>query len=264
MKKYLIVVKNTWDETLSYRLNFTMWRIRVVLHLLTMYFLWFSIIPQDKSILGYSHNLMLTYILGTSIISSIVISSRSYEVGDTINNGNLSNFLIRPINFFFYWFARDIGDKAMNIVFSIGEITLLFLILKPPLYFQTNTEYLLLSFLSAFLSLVMYFWINLLLGFIGFWSPEVWAPRFIFITLLTFLSGGLFPLDMLPEGIFYFLSFMPFTYLLYFPLKIYLGQLVFADIFRGLIISAVWIAVFYFVVNFVWKKGLRVYTAYGR
>lgn len=264
MKKYLLVARLTWDETFSYRLNFTMWRVRTIIQLLTMYFLWLAIIPENGNILGYSRTFMLTYILGTSLISSIIIASRSYEVGTEINNGNLSNFLIRPINYFMYWFARDIGDKGMNITFSIIELFLLFLILKPPIFLQTEISFLLLAALSAGLGLLMYFFISFLLGMIGFWSPEVWAPRFIFLTVLTFFSGGLFPLDILPKPIFSFFELLPFPYLLYFPLKIYLGQLPLIEIYKGLAVSCVWIGILYALAKFVWIKGLKLYTAYGR
>ena len=264
MIKYLLVARNTWDETLAYRLNFVMWRVRVVLQILTMYFLWSALILPGQAILGYTRDLMLTYILGASIINSLVISSRSYEVGQEINSGNLSNFLLRPINYFLFWFARDLGDKAMNLVFSVFELAVLFLILRPPLFIQSDPALILLAFASAFLAMILYFFLSFLLGLIGFWSAEVWAPRFVFITVLTFFSGGLFPLDILPKPLFSFFELLPFPYLLFFPLKIYLGQMPLGDIGRGLFISAIWSGIFWMVAKFVWAKGLRVYGAYGR
>lgn len=264
MNKYFRVAKLTWDETVAYRLNFVMWRIRTVLQILTLYFLWFSLIPSGTLLFGYDRSLMLTYVLGTSLISSIVLSSRSYAVGDEINSGNLSNFLLRPINYFLYWFARDVGDKAMNIVFSVIELAVLFAILKPPLFIQTEGMYILLTFVAIVIALIMYFSFNFLLGLIGFWSPEVWAPRFIFIILLNFFAGGLFPLDILPKFIFSIFQLLPFPYLLYFPIKIYLGQLTIMEILNGIMISLAWTVVLYGLVQYVWKKGLLVYTAQGR
>lgn len=264
MKKYYIIARNTWDEMLTYRTSFVMWRLRNIIQLMTIYFLWSVVIPQGQSILGYTRGIMLTYILGTSLMDSIVLSSRTYEVGQEINSGNLMNFLLRPMNYFLYWFAKDVGDKLMNVCFSIVELSLVFIILKPPVFIQTNPFFILFFILSIILSLFLYFFINFLLGLIGFWSPEVWAPRFIFITILGFFAGSLFPLDILPKGIFEILRLLPFTYLLYFPLKIYLGQLNFYQIISGLSVSAFWVLAIYFVVKTVWKKGLKSYTAYGR
>lgn len=261
---YLKVAKNTWEETVSYRLNFVMWRVRTVLQILTLYFLWLSIMPKEGVFFGYTQTLMLTYILGTSLFSSIILSTRSHEIGEQINKGDLSNFLIRPINYFFYWFARDLGDKAMNILFATIEITILFFILRPPILIQTDFVFIIFTFIAAIFALILYFLFNVLLGFLGFWSPETWAPRFIFTTILGFFAGGLFPLDILPKGIFSVFQLLPFSYLLYFPLKIYLGQLSPTEVFFGLLVSFLWVLVMYQLVNFIWLKGLRMYTAQGR
>jgi len=264
MKKYYLIAKNTWDEMLTYRASFVMWRVRNIIQLLTIYFLWSAVIPPGKNLLGYTQPLMLTYILGTSLMDSIVLSSRTYAVGNEINSGNLMNFLLRPVNYFSYWFARDLGDKLMNICFAITELTLIFLFLRPPFFFQTDPFYLLFFIFSTALSLLMYFFINFLLGLIGFWSPEIWAPRFIFITILGFFAGSLFPLDILPRTIYEILKFLPFTYLMYFPIKIYLGHLSIFEILSGLSISAFWVFAIYFIVKLIWRKGIRSYTAYGR
>lgn len=264
IRPYLLVAKNTWQETFTYRFNFVMWRVRVIMQILTLYFLWAAIMPSQGTLMGYNRSLILTYILGTSLISSIILSTRSYEIGDQINKGDLSNFLIRPINYFLYWFFKDLGDKGMNIVFSITELIILFFILHPSLFVQTNLIYLALMLLSMVLALLLYFLFNVLLGLLGFWSPETWAPRFIFMVVISFFAGGLFPLDILPKSIFSVFQFLPFTYLLFFPLKIYLGQLPFTGIFSGLLISFLWVVIIYQLVNFIWAKGLRMYTAQGR
>lgn len=264
MKKYYIIARNTWDEMLTYRASFVMWRVRNVIQLLTIYFLWSVVIPPGKVLLDYNQSMILTYILGTSLMQSIVLSSRTYAIGDEINSGNLLNFLLRPINYFKYWFAIDIGDKLMNISFSVVELGLILIILRPPIFLQTDPLHIVLFLMATSFSLVLYFFINFLLGFIGFWSPEVWAPRFIFFMVLEFLAGSLFPLDILPKTVFEIMKLLPFSYLLYFPLKIYLGQLSLPEIISGLSISLFWIFGIYFIVRFVWQKGLKSYTAYGR
>lgn len=263
MKKYFLIAKVTWQEMFAYRLNFVMWRVRMVLLLLTVYFLWFAILPQKGTLFGYTQSLMLTYILGTSLISSIVLSSKTIAVGDDINDGKLSNFLIKPMNYFIYWFARDAGDKAMNIIFSMCELVVLFFLLHPPIFIQTNFFYIFFALLSTIIALILFFFINFLLGFVGFWTPEIWAPRFVFFIIINFFAGSLFPLDILPKQIFSFFQLLPFSYLLYFPLKIYLGQLSNIEVYNGLLISIFWAVIMYLLLKLTWKKGLRNYTAQG-
>lgn len=264
MKKYILIASNMWTEMTMYRINFVMWRIRTVFQLVIIYFLWHSLIPENKSLFGYSQSQMLTYILGTSLMFSITLASRSGEIGGEINSGTLSNYLIRPINYFFYWVAKDIADKAMNISFGVIELCILFFLLQPPLFIQTNITLLILTCITILLAACINFFFNVLIGFLGFWTPEIWAPRFIFYILTTFFAGSLFPLDILPENIFTIFSFLPFTYMLYFPLKVYLGQLAYPAIFQGLLICLFWTIAMYFITRFVWNKGLKTYTAQGR
>ena len=263
MRLYLQIAKNTWDEMTTYRFNFIMWRVRNVLQLLTVYYLWLAVTPQHGSLFGYSQSAIVSYILGASLVGSIVFSSRTQEMGENINSGELSQYLIRPVTYFGYWFARDIGDKLFNISFAVVELALLFIILKPSLYIQTDTTMLIFSILALCLAIVSNFFIGCLLSMIAFWSPEFWAPRFIFYMLISFFAGGLFPLDILPQWFQYVVRFSPFTYLQYFPLKIYLGGFSTTQIWQGLIISAIWAGVFYLLLHYIWKKGLRMYSSQG-
>lgn len=264
MKKYFLVIRNTWEEILTYRLNFTMWRVRTVLQLISLYFLWKAILPPGQQLGSYDQQTMLTYILGSQIVFSIVFSTRTHEIGENINNGDLSIFLVRPIKYFGYWIARDVGDKLMNILFSIVEIGILVFLLAPPLFIQTDPTMLFLTVCTVLLATILYFLISANLGLVGFWSPDVWAPRFVFFVAVSFFAGGLFPLDILPKPVFELFSLTPFPYVMYFPLKIYLGQLSMWEIYKGVGISLLWTILLVFILRFIFSKGLRLYTAVGR
>lgn len=264
MKKYFIVAKNTWDEILTYRVNFTLWRIRTVVAVLISYFLWSSVIPSDGSLFGYTREAMISYILIGPILYSIIFATRSHEISENINSGDLSLWLVKPFGYFKYWFARDMGDKAMNLAFCVVEFSLLFLTLRPELYIQTNPYYLGLVLVAVVMAVLLQFYISCLISMMGFWSPEAWAPRFIFYVLLSFFTGSVFPLDILPEPIYQVLMVLPFAYLQYFPLKIYLGQMGFMEIAQGFGVLIFWTVFFYFVLMKVWKLGLKNYAASGR
>jgi ABC-2 type transport system permease protein len=263
MKKYWAVVSGTWDEVSTYRFNFAMWRVRNIFQLLTIYFLWLTVSSPKNTVFGYSQTDILTYILGAAFLSSIVLSTRTHEIGENINSGDLSNFLVKPFHYFGYWFARDIGDKASNISFAIVEIIVLFFLLKPPIFLQADPFFLVLTLVAIFFAIFLNFFIGCLLGMVGFWSPDFWAPRFIFFVLIGFLAGAAFPLDIFPSGIQTLLQLLPFSYFLYFPLKLYLGMLSTQQILIGFSIAFCWILILSVLTNYVWKKGLKMYSAQG-
>lgn len=263
MKKYLRVLTSTWDEMTTYRFNFMMWRLRMVLQLVTVYFLWLTVTPKNGEIFGYSQTLILTYVLGAAFIGSIVLSTRTQEIGENINTGDLSNFLSRPISYFGYWFARDIGDKLFNISFAVGELVLLYFLLKPPIFLQTDASVLFLTGLAILLGVFIYFFVGCLLGMIGFWSPDVWGPRFLLFIFIGFFSGGMFPLDIFPEWLQTVFLFSPFTYLQFFPMKLYLGSFSPEQIMIGFMIASVWTLILFRLTYFVWLRGLKLYSSQG-
>ncbi|MDP2860538.1 MAG: ABC-2 family transporter protein [bacterium] len=264
MRKYLHLAKVIAEEYFAYRLNFILWRVRMVLRLLTLYFLWETIFRGQGEIGNYNHTQVLTYVLLSSVLVATVISSRTIDAAGEISRGDLSNWLVRPLSYFKYYISKDCVDKLLNIGFAVVEIAMIVYFLKPAVFLQTNIQTIFLFLLAAFLATVLFFLLSFLISFIGFWSPEVWAPRFLLIACLEFLSGGLFPLDLLPKPVFEVLTLLPFNYLLYFPAKIYLGQLSAFESIKGMFIAAAWVFIFYRLFRAVWKKGLRAYSAEGR
>ena len=264
-KKYWLIIRNTWDEYATYRLNFILWRVRVIIRFFITYFLWASIYSTTgQNFFGYSREQMLTYVLSVYIVSNFVFATRTQEVGAEINEGKLTNYLLQPLGYFSWLWTRDISDKLLNSLCTIFEVLFLILILKPPLFIQTNTILLVITLITFITAIIVYFCISLLLSFIGFWTSEVWATRFIFFILLDFLAGNFFPIDILPPVLAKTLLFTPFPYLFYFPVKIYLGQLTTNEISIGFLVLFCWTIILVKSVVRVWKKGLRTYSAEGR
>lgn len=264
MSIFFSIANITWKDQLTYRLNFLMWRLRNILRLLIIYFLWTAVYSNAISISGYSKEQMLTYILLTSLISSLVLSSRTQDIADEIISGDLSNILLKPFNIFFYWLAKDFGDKFTNFVFGIFEVSILILLLKPPFFMQTNPLSLFLFLLSTIGAVIIFIQISALISFLGFWTNNVWGPRFLMIILIEFFAGGLFPLDILPSWLFNILSLLPFSFVLFFPIKVYLGTLspsLLATMYLAVIF---WIIFLTFIVREAWKRGLKNYEASGR
>jgi len=138
-----------------------------------------------------------------------------------------------------------------------------YFILRPTIFLQSHITTLLLTVLAVCLAVVMNFFIGSLLGMIAFWSPEVWAPRFIFFILVSFFAGGLFPLDILPVTLQRIFALLPFSYLQYFPIKIYLGKLSTPELLQGFTIAVIWSFLLYLLVTLVWHRGLKEYSSEG-
>lgn len=273
MEKYFSVIKISFAQEFVYKLNFIMWRFRNILQILVFFFLWSSVFqsqPNSSSVeityFGYTQSSIVAYTFLLILIRSIVMSTKSTDVSGHVSNGELSNYLLKPIHFFKYLLARDISTKLLNIIFSFFEILFLYLILRPNLFIQTNPFQILLFILSLVIAGFIFFSIVMLSNSAPFWVPEIgWGVQFLVtIIFVEFLSGAFFPLDVFPKPLYEFLKLTPFPYLVFVPIQTYLGNLSTFETAKNLIIGTIWSIILWLIMNKVWKKGLKIYEAVGR
>lgn len=263
MGKYWSIFKAAWQQNFIYRLNFSMWRIRSVMQLLLIYFIWQAVFGSQNEVLGYTQSSIITYVLVAALIRAIVLSTRVTDLIDAINNGSIVNFLIKPLGVIKYLLTRDLADKLFNVLFYIFEVLLIILLLKPKVIIQTNIYILATVLLALIGGLVIYFCINLIISLTAFWLDNSWGPLFLMSILLESLGGGLFPIDILPKQMFDILMLTPFPYLIYFPAKIYLGNMNSQQILLGFSVVSVWIILLVLAVKIVLNAGFRHFSAAG-
>jgi ABC-2 type transport system permease protein len=93
---------------------------------------------------------------------------------------------------------------------------------------------------------------------------------FVYMLLNFFLSGHMFPINML-NGVPLLpgvslgdvVSLLPFQYLAYFPAAVFLGKITGAALVRGLIVELGWAVFFVFACRWLFQRGLRRYSAFG-
>lgn len=260
MNKYLTIFTTTIKEYFAYRLNFVLWRIRMLINLIIIFFFWLAVMQRNTSFAGYSQTMLLAYILYSSLISDFVLGTRTSDVASEINNGNIINSLLKPISFFRLYLIKDFADKSVNIVFSIIEILLVVFLAKIHFFLPQNLGLFLIFFING---IFISFYINLLLSFIGFWTTEFWAPRFVFLTVVYFLSGSYFPLDMLPKTLYQLILLTPIPYLFFLPTKIIIGR-VDSFVIYELICSLFWVFACRSCAYYIWNKGNKSFSFWGR
>jgi ABC-2 type transport system permease protein len=267
MNKYLQIFKISFQEEFAYKINFIMWRVRNAFQIIITFFLWNTIFSNPGQVIfGYDRARILTYVFALMIVRALVLSARAVDVSSDVAEGNLSNYLVKPISYFKYWFTRDVASKALNLGFAAVEFAALFLILKPPFYFQTNAFVLLAFLIAVVLAMLIFFCLLFIISAVPFWAPELgWGAQFLVTTvILEFLSGSLFPIDILPPILQKIVMTLPFPYMIFFPVQVYLGKITGVAQVQGFLISAVWLAALWISMKYVWTKGLKVYQAFGR
>lgn len=262
MFKYWQLFKTYWSGGLVYRTNLFMWRFRQLLLTFMSLTIWQVLFTNQSQLFGYSQAQMIGYVFITSIIQSVVLATSLHGLAYEVYSGYLSMQLLRPQRIFASFASVELADKAKNLLFSLIEGALIFIILKPVIAFP-NPMLWLYFIISLLLAATINFYITILFGTIGFWSPEVWAPKFLFFMIVDFTAGRLFPLDILPNIVRQGLALTPFPTLIFIPTQIFLNKFSHQEIFLNLVIQSGWVILLWFISTRIWHRGLKNYEANG-
>jgi ABC-2 type transport system permease protein len=273
VRKYLKILRVSLVERLTYRADFFVATLFRFLPLITTFLLWDAVYSssQKEQISGFTRDRMLAYLLLVQI--SRMFSSMpglAAGIARDIREGTLKKYLLQPIDMTAYLLAYRGAHKLAYIATSALPYGLLFAWFHsvfPPFPDVTTLLAYVASLVMAFL---LGFFFEAAIGMVGFWLLEVTSFLYIVNTLNFFISGQMFPLDMISSDVFMggdtvrlVLKSMPFAYLAYYPARIYLGMVPPDELALGLLFELAWVIVMMAATRILYRRGLRHYSAFG-
>lgn len=264
--KYLKICRVSLSERLAYRGDFILATVLRFLPLLTTVLLWEAIYAGagHSELAGFSYRNMIAYLLLVHI--SRMFSSMpglSTGIARDIRTGEIKKYLTQPIDMIGYLLAYRVAHKAAYIVTSGIPYAGLFAVCHG--YFDglpgpgTMAAYA----CALLIGFVIGFFFETMMGMLGFWMLEVTSLLYIVNTINFFVSGHMFPLDLLPGPIAAVLKSLPFPFLAYFPAAVFLEKIQGPALAQGLALGACWAAAFVLLSRWLYVRGLRRYSAYG-
>ncbi len=205
---------------------------------------------------------MITYIFLVSVLQGVILATALNGLARIVYSGELSMYLVKPMHPFAYFGMQDLADKVKNALFAVIEAVILFALFVPQIVIPSPSS---LGLFTLFVigGIILYFEITLLFGTIGFWSPDVWGPKFLFFMIMDFTAGKLFPLDILPEIIQKVIYLTPFPYLSYVQIQVFLENLSTTELLQNSLALLFWIVSMGILATVVWRRGMLDYSAAG-
>jgi ABC-2 type transport system permease protein len=184
-------------------------------------------------------------------------------VAKEIREGTMKRYMIQPIDLIGYLLVYRIAHKLTYIIASFLPYFLLFFLCRG--FFSGFPDWPTLAAfgVSLVLSFLVGFFFETCVGMVGFWFLEVTSLLYIVMTLNFFISGHMLPLDLLPRGWYTLLMFLPFHYMAYFPAVVFLGKVKGMALLYFLGGELAWTLVFMLLARFLYRLGLRRYSAFG-
>ena len=268
----ITILKTALAERMAYRGDFALGTLMRFLPLITQIFLWWAIFQSidadgsgEGSISGYSFRDMVAYYLLTTVGRAFSsMPGLSSYVATRIRDGEIKKFLVQPVDFLSFLFWSRVAHKLAYYTVAILPFALVFFLCRD--FFSdlsiSPTSWTI-FLVSLPLSFALGFYLETCLGLVGFWMLEVSSLLFVYMLFQFFLSGHMFPLDILPEPWGKIVGYLPVKYLAYFPAAVLLGKVTGAKLMFDFGMLVFWVVFFFGLSRFLYASGLRRYSGYG-
>jgi ABC-2 type transport system permease protein len=260
------------EERLVYRGDFALGTLMRFLPIVTQIFLWWAVFQSrdQEELAGYQYDQFVAYYLLT-MVSRAFSSMPGLASGITrqIREGEIKKFLIQPVDLLGFLFLSRIAHKTAYYSVAIAPFALVFFLCRGyfddlPADAATHSVTTFVAFLATLLmGFALGYFLEVSLGLIGFWWLEVSSLLFVYMLLSFFLSGHMFPLDILPEPWHSIVEMLPLQYLAYFPAAVFLGKVAGWELARGLLIELGWLVFSIVAARVMYWRGIKRYSGFG-
>jgi ABC-2 type transport system permease protein len=266
LRKYTKIFRIALIERMTYRGDFFLSTLLRFLPMVTTILLWQAIYAGagGRELAGFRFHDMIAYLLLVHI--SRMFSSMpglAAGIARDIREGTLKKYLLQPIDMIAYLVSYRMAHKAAYIATSALPYGLLFFLCRGFFDHFPNGQTLVAYLVSLLLGFVIGFFFEATIGMVGFWFLEVTSFLYIVNTVNFFVSGQMFPLDLLPPTVAKALKALPFQYMAYFPAAVFLGKIQGWDLVFGLMAELAWAILFILLCCGLYQRGLRRYSSYG-
>ncbi len=265
MRKYIHVLNIGIQNQLVYRVNFLFRASFGLLPLIAMISVWRTIYGDGHTqVGGYTLAEMISYYLVVMLVDMLTaVSEDDWQIAAEIKDGNISQFLVKPIDYLRYRLCLFVAGRAIYTAVALVPVGIFILVQRQ--YFVAPPDAATLGWfaVSIVMTALLQFFLSYAMALLAFWLQEVSTFIFMLFAFEYIAGGHLFPLDILPPALERALSFTPFPYQMYFPVSIYVGRSSGAALAQGLAMQFAWVVAAYLLARFLWARGVRKYSAVG-
>lgn len=265
IKKYVQSFKMGIQEVIEYRYDFLLGIFSAIFPIIIQYYLWTAVFNNSdrKIIYGYTYYQMIIYTLLAGLISKLISCGFEYDIYKDIKTGNMSKFIIQPIDYFRYRICCFLGRKIIQAGIMMIIISGMLILAINVYGLNLTMERILFFILSVVLATILNMLISFSVSTIAFWFIEISYLFSLISMVVNLVSGGVLPLEVFGSTMNKLFILLPFRYTVYYPINIINGKLGFEAIVKGLVIQCLWILLMYIIAKASWRRGMRKYIAVG-
>jgi len=260
MKKYLAILKTSFLADLAYKVNFFFYFFRQTLQILISLLLWRTVFLEKLVFQGYSFQDLIYYFFILFFVQTFVDSDAAYNLSGLIKSGDLSNSLLWPLSFFWSFFSFHWGKKVYRLFYFLLGIIILAAVSTTGM----NPLKIIIFAVILINAALLIFLYQFFLGSLSFWLVNISSTLWFLRQITDLAGGGWLPLDFFPKNLSAFARVLPFYLTVGFPIEFFQGKITAVLVLKNIFSQYFWIFILFFVVAFLWRKGVKEYEAVGK
>lgn len=280
LRKARVIFGVYYAMMIEYRGELFLWAVVMALPLILMG-LWTQAATHGEGF-ALTATQFARYFIAVFVIRQFTVVWVIHEFGWLVNSGRLSPQLLVPLDPGWRFVAAHYGERVARLPMAAGLVGLALLLFPQAVWgaaadaaaaatagdsgvWWPGWRAILLSWLFMEVAWVARFLLQYTLATAAFWVERVESVDFLIYLPYLFLSGMMAPLDEFPAAVREVALWTPFPYMVWLPAMLVVepDRFTTGELLRALLVMAGWIAVFYAVNRWAWRRGIRHYSAMG-
>lgn len=211
----------TYKEWAAYRSHMLLSLFVGPAFFLAQAFIWRSLYAGHEVLGGFTREEMLRYYATAAIIYYLIMDFADWNLQMLVRTGRFLTFALRPVSHRYFALSQKVGHRALGFLFEFLPVYLIFALGFRVRLWPARPVW---ALLSIALSFLMMFLVNYSVGVLSFWLTRTDGIRALLRLTRDLLAGTLVPLTLFPSAVQKVMLFLPFQFISYAPVRVFLGR----------------------------------------
>jgi len=247
-------------EASAYRASLMIWILATTLPLISLV-LW-RVLAEDGAIGAYDQRGFDSYFIAAFMVRQLSSSWVVWELDRHVRTGELSPMLMRPVSPLAHYAMTNLAALPLRTALAL-PVAVAVLAATGGMRLAGDPLLYALAAIAIVCAWVLNFLTQVLVGCLAFWLTKAAVLYDLWLGAYIVLAGYLVPTSLFPGALERVARVLPFHAALGFPVELLIGQLDASEAAAGLGLQLAWIAATGLAAAWLWRRGLRVYGAFG-
>jgi ABC-2 type transport system permease protein len=264
--RFLRIIGLHFEQGLQYRSRSFLWFLLALLNP-AIYLLFWTAVIRSGTMSGATVSLpaITTYYLLLVIAGALLMAHIEEDVASVdIKEGGLVKYTLKPYPYFWLKFFEELPYRIIQGGYGVIGFILLVLLFGAHIHVVSQWPQILIAIAISVAAYFISFVFKMLIGISAFWIDDFTGLQQLVFVLISLFAGFIEPLEYFAPMLRTIAFATPFPYMIYYPVVAWSGSLPWDRAVSVLGIQMGILAILTGSYIFLWRRGIRQFTAVGQ